>query len=185
MTAPTFHKLSWTQFEKDCLALYPKIKHITFDCIVSISRGGTVVSRIISDLLETLPISHITISSYHDLKKLDKPILTEESNRDFTDHTVLLIDEVSDTGETFHVAVDYLKKKGVKKIYTLSPYIKPHTTFHPDFWTQSIDAWIIFPYDILETAQGFIKMLGSKEEAQKKLLEVGFEPWELDVVGKI
>lgn len=182
MAHPTFHKLSWTQLEKDCLALYPKIKTLNIDCIVSISRGGTVVSRIISDLLGTLPISHITISSYHDLKKLDKPILTEESTHDFTGHTILLIDEVSDTGETFHVAVDYLLKKGVKKVYTLSPYIKPHTTFKPDFWTQSIDAWIIFPYDILETAEGFIKMYGSKEAAQQKLREVGFEKWEIEII---
>ncbi len=178
----SFHKISWTQLEKDCLCLFPKIKDIQFDCIVSISRGGTVVSRIISDLLETLPISHITISSYHDLKKLDKPILIEKSDRDFTGKTVLLIDEVSDTGETFHIAVDYLKKKSVKKVYTLSPYIKPHTTFKPDFWTQSIDSWIIFPYDIRETADGFTKMFGSKEAAKQKLLEVGFEPWELSVV---
>ena len=182
MAYPTFHKLTWEQLERDCITLFPKIKHISFDCIVSVSRGGTVVSRIVSDLLATLPISHITISSYHDLKKLDKPILIEESNRDFNGETVLLIDEVSDTGETFHVAVDYLQKKGVTKVYTLSPYIKPHTTFKPDFWTQSIDAWIIFPYDIRETADGFIKMFGSKEAAKQKLQEVGFENWELSIL---
>ena len=179
---PQFHKISWTQLEKDCLSLFPKIKNIQFDCIVPISRGGTVVSRIVSDLLETLPISHITISSYHDLKKLDKPILIEKSDRDFSDETVLLIDEVSDTGETFHIAVDYLQKKGAKKVYTLSPYIKPHTTFKPDFWTQSVDGWIIFPYDIRETADGFTKMFGSKEAAWEKLREVGFENWELSIL---
>lgn len=182
MPHPTFHKISWTQLEHDCISLFTHIKDIKFDCIVSISRGGTVVSRIISDLLETLPISHITISSYHDLKKLDKPVLIEKSDRDFTGQTVLLIDEVSDTGETFHIAVDYLKKNGVKKVYSLSPYIKPHTTFKPDFWTQSIDAWIIFPYDIRETADGFTKMFGSKEAARQKLREVGFENWELTIL---
>jgi len=174
-----FHKLSWEDLQRDCIALYPKIKDLDFDCIVSISRGGNVVSRIVSDLLGTLSISSITISSYHDLKKYDKPRLVERSDRDLKDKSVLLIDEVSDTGETFHIATDYLKSKRVKKIYTLSPYIKPHTTFHPDFYTKSIDAWIIFPYDLRETAEGFVKMFGCKEAARLKLAEVGFAEWEI------
>ena len=179
MSEITFHKLSWANLQDDCLALYPKIKEIQFDCIVSISRGGTVVSRIVSDLLGTLPISHITISSYQDLKKLDKPKLIEESDRNYTGQSVLLIDEVSDTGETFHIAVYYLKKKGIKTVHTLSPYIKPHTTFKPDFWTKSIDSWIIFPYDIRETFEGFEKMFGSKEAARSKMFEVGFHESEI------
>lgn len=175
-----YHKISWTDIEKDCLSMYPKIKSLNVDCIVSISRGGNVVSRIISDLMGTLPISSITISSYHDLKKYDTPRLVEKSDRDLMGKSVLLVDEVSDTGETFHIAVEYLKSKNVTKIYTLSPYIKPHTTFHPDFYAKSIDGWIIFPYDIRETTDGFIKMFGSKEQAKIRLFDVGFEEWEIE-----
>ncbi|MCA9371417.1 hypothetical protein KC726_00820 [Candidatus Woesebacteria bacterium] len=179
MSSLTFHKLSWGQLEKDCLLLYPKIKDLQIDRLVSISRGGNVVSRIVSDLLGSLPISHITITSYEHTKKLRTPIITEEPTVSFKDMTTLIVDEVSDTGDTFHIAEKYFKKKNVKKIFTLAPYIKPHTHFKPDFWTKSIDAWIVFPYDIRETADGFVKMFGSKGPARRKLLEIGFEEWEL------
>jgi len=47
-----FYKVSWEQYEKDCFVLSRKIKHIKFDKIVAISRGGLVAARIFSDLLD-------------------------------------------------------------------------------------------------------------------------------------
>jgi len=183
----TFHKLSWMDYYQDSVELYkkkvrPAIKENKIDCIVSITRGGGVIARIYSDLLGIIPITHITLTSYKDMKKLSKPIITEEPARDFKGKNIIIVDEVSDTGATFEIAIPYFKKKKVKKIYTLAPYIKPHTTFIPDFWYKSIDAWIIFPHDVRETFEGFIKLLGSPKHAQEKMLEVGFEQWELDAV---
>ena len=176
----SFHKLSWIDLEKDCLDLYhAKLKELEIDQIVSICRGGDIVSRIFSDLLGCLPISHITLTSYKDMKKQKVPVITEEPQRDLTEKTILVIDEVSDTGATFEIVTEYFKKRGVKRIYTLSPYIKPHTTFIPDFHQKSIDAWIVFPYDVKETADGFTKMFGSSKHAKEKMLEIGFQDWEI------
>jgi hypothetical protein len=175
-----FEKITWTQLEKDCLELYKEIKDIKFDTIVSISRGGSVVARILSDLLNNLPISHITITSYKDLKKDKQIVISEEPTASFKDKTILIVDEVSDTGACFDLAVSYFQKKHPKKIYTITPYIKPHTKFKTDFYKRSIDAWIIFPYELQETASAFVKMFGSKEHAIEKLLEVGLEQWQID-----
>ncbi len=181
----SFHKLSWSDLEKDCLDLYhTQLKDIKVDQIVSICRGGDIVSRIFSDLLGCLPISHITLTSYKDMKKQKVPVITEEPQRDLSEKTILVIDEVSDTGATFEIVTDYFKKRGVKKIYTLSPYIKPHTTFVPDFHQKNLDAWIVFPYDVRETAEGFTKMLGSVKHAKEKMLEIGFKEWEIErIIG--
>lgn len=181
MPTLTFHKLSWNQFHRDCVDLYKeKMKGTKIDIIVSITRGGNIVSRIYSDLLGVIPISNITMSSYKDMKKLDKPTISEEPSRNFRGKTILIVDEVSDTGATFEIAVPYFTKKNAKKIFTLSPYIKPHTTFIPDFWQKSIDAWIVFPYDIRETMEGFEKMFGNNERAHEKMMELGFKDWEIE-----
>lgn len=180
MPTITFHKLSWTDLQKDCVEIYQsKLKDVHIDQIVSICRGGDVVSRIFSDLLGTLPISHITLTSYKDLKKQKVPMITEEPQKDMSEKTILIIDEVSDTGQTFEMVVNYFSKRGVKKIYTLAPYIKPHTTFIPDFYHTKVDAWIVFPYDLRETAEGFTKMLGSKNHAREQMKEIGFQDWEI------
>ncbi|MBP9690553.1 hypothetical protein KBD81_00575 [Candidatus Woesebacteria bacterium] len=182
----TFHKLSWTDLHKDCLNLYQsKLKAIEVDQIVSICRGGDIVSRIFSDLLDNLPISHITLTSYEDIKKLKVPVITEEPRNDLTNKRILIIDEVSDTGASFDIAITYFKdKRHVKELFTLAPYIKPGTKYVPDFYQKSIDSWIVFPYEIRETAEGFEKMLGGSRHTREKMLEIGFKEWEVDSVTK-
>lgn len=181
MSQITFQKISWEQFEKDCIGLSKKLRDVPVDTIVSISRGGLVVARIVSDLLN-LPISHITITSYKDFEQRKIPKITETPSTEFYNKTILLIDEVSDSGLTFEHALEYFKKANAKKVYTLAPYIKPKTKYKPDFYLTSINAWIIFPYELRETTDAFIKMFQTKEHTKEKLLQVGFEKWEIDSV---
>jgi len=175
----TFTKLSWQDLERDCLELSQKIKSTKLDEIISISRGGMVASRILSDLLH-LPISHIAIESYADLKQMTEPVVTQISSREFKGEAILLVDEVSDSGKTFERALSYLQELPIAKVYTASSYIKPQTTHIPDFYTKSFDSWIVFPYDIRETYEAFVKEFGGKEKAIEKMEEIGFEDWELE-----
>ena len=155
-----FTKLSWQDLEKDCIELAKKIKDTKVDEIISISRGGMVVSRILSDLLN-LPISHIAIESYADLQQIQEPVVTQVSSREFKGEKILLVDEVSDTGKTYIRALSYLKTLPISQVYTASPYIKPHTEFIPDFYVKNLDTWIVFPYDIRETKEAFTKELSA------------------------
>ena len=177
-----FTKISWQDLEKDCIDLAAKIKDTKIDEIISISRGGMVVSRILSDLLD-LPISHIAIESYADMQQTKEPVVTQVSSREFKGETILLVDEVSDTGKTYERAMSYLQTLPISKVYTASPYIKPHTTFVPDFYVKSLDTWIVFPYDIRETKEAFVKEFGSREKAIEKMKELGFVEWELETSG--
>lgn len=174
----TFTKISWEKLEKDCIALAKKIKDTKIDEIISISRGGMVVSRLFSDLLN-LPISHIAIESYTDLSQQKEPIVTQISPREFKGENILLVDELSDSGKTFVRGLSYLKELPINKTYTAAPYYKPSTMHKPDFWVEGLDGWIIFPYEIRETKEAFIKQFGSKEKALEKMRELGFEEWEL------
>lgn len=176
-----YKKISWIRFSRDCLLLSQKIQQekIQFDKIIAIARGGLIVARILSDAL-SLPISNIVISSYQDLKQLKEPEIIEESTANFNGQTLLIVDEVSDTGKTFHRALSYFKNKKVKKIYTASTYIKPKTQFIPNFWVKMVDAWIIFPYDVFETYKAFLKQTNSEKKAKAMLKKVGFKKWEID-----
>jgi len=175
-----FHKLTWQKFYRDCLFLAKKIKKAQekIDRIIAISRGGLIPSRILSDYLQ-LPISNIVISSYKNLKQLKEPEIIEVAEINLQNQTILIVDEVSDTGKTFLRALRYFKDQKLKKIITASPYIKPKTKFVPDFWLKKIDAWIVFPYDLRETYEAFLKNHPSPSLAQNRLLKIGFRKWEV------
>jgi len=176
-----FYKFSWTEFYKDCLFLGKKIKNggEKIDRIIAISRGGLIPARILSDFLK-LPISNIVISSYSNLKQLKEPEIMEVAEIDLKDKSILIVDEVSDTGKTFISALKYFQQKPVKKIITTAPYIKPKTQFTPDFYLKKIDAWIVFPYDLKETYEAFLKEEKNKEKAIEKMKKIGFSSFELD-----
>lgn len=169
--------------QKTALPWLKKIKDLPqtqrVDKIVAISRGGLVAARIFSDLLN-IPVSQITISSYENLKQEKEPVIEEVPSRSFQKETILLVDEISETGKTFDRAIGYFKHLPVKKIYTLAPYVKSKTPRMPDFWLEKIDAWIIFPYEIRETYASFLKIFNDKEKTRRKMLNVGFEEWEVD-----
>jgi hypoxanthine phosphoribosyltransferase len=177
-----FKRISWTQLEKDTLKTVAEIKDIKFDKIISISRGGLVVSRIVSDIL-SIQISHIVISSYIGNQKQGKPYICELPGGNFYQQNILIVDEVSDTGDTLKQAVPFVKNLSPKKIATFAPYIKSRTKFIPDYYSQKTDDWIIFPYDIRETYENFMKEFGSKKEALFKMQEIGFQDWELEFIS--
>lgn len=175
-----FTRITWTQLEKDTLALAKKIRGTKIDEIISISRGGMVPSRIISDVLK-LPISHIAIESYSAMKQEKEPVVTQVSPRKFKGETILLVDEVSDTGKTFERALFYLATLPINKVYTASPYIKPHTKFIPDFWVKNLDTWILFPYELRDNFDALTQKFESTKKAKNKMLQLGFKPWEIEL----
>lgn len=174
-----FHKISWEQFEKDCIELAKKIKDTHIDRIIAISRGGLVPARILSDLLN-IRISHITISTYQNLHQEKEPRITEKPEEDFAGKSILIVDDISDTGNTFKHAVEHFSNFKDCKIYTVSPYIKSKTIHIPTFWEKKLDAWIIFPYELKETKDAFMNMFHSEEKMIEKLKEVGYEDWEIE-----
>ena len=180
-----FHKVSWEQYEKDCIELVQKIEKLPKaekpTKIVAICRGGLVAARILSDLL-SIPISNITIASYKNLKQEKEPLIDETPSASFNNEVVLLVDEICDTGKTFKRALSYFNNFPLKKIYTLALYTKSHANPQPDFFAKKIDAWIIFPYELRETKAAFMKMYKSEKETNEKLLKVGFKTHEVKAI---
>lgn len=125
----------------------------TFDEIISISRGGALVARILSDLLD-LPILNIGIRSYHSVDQQGELVVTQPLTVDIEGKKILVVDEICDSGKTFEVAVAHLKGLQPSLLKTVSLYLKPHATFMPDFVGERTDKWVVFPYEIRETIEG-------------------------------
>lgn len=175
-----FYKISWEELEKDCFELAKKLKKEKFDRILCISRGGLVWARMFSDLLN-LPVSHLTVTSYQHLKQQKETKITE-TPKDLKNQKFLVIDEIVDSGKTLQVVIDYLKEQKITGFKTLAPIVRTFSKPLPDFYLKVIDEWIIFPYEMCETTAAFVKLFKTKQKAREKLLEIGFELWEIDEI---
>jgi hypoxanthine phosphoribosyltransferase len=181
-----FYVLKWSVFYKDIVRLYKKIKGDNYkpDIIVAIARGGWVVGRIISDLLEVNQVTDLHITFYTNVySTLKEPIILEGIGKDIKNKKILVVDDVSDTGESLIKAIDYLRSFNPLIIKTATVYIKPWTKFIPDYYIKSIDKWIMYPYEVKETIDKlknkWLNENKSSEWIENKLIEIGIPKWQV------
>ena len=151
---------NWDQIYDMLLRLAIRIRQSGFrpDLIVGVSRGGWAPGRILSDLLANTHTANIKIEFYVGIgKTARKPIVTQPISEDISDKKILVVDDVSDTGESLIVALEHVRERGAGGIRTVTIYYKPHSKFKPDFFAETTNNWIIFPWERLEATKLLIQ----------------------------
>ena len=122
------------------------------DMIVGLARGGWVLARVLCDLigvkdLVSLKVEHWGVTATPDGKaKLKYPL-----NVDLTEKNVLVVDDITDTGESMHVTVEYLKSLKPSEIKTAALRHITSSKFMPDYVGEEISwRWVIFPWNFTE-----------------------------------
>jgi len=132
------------------------------DYIVGVWRGGAPVGIAVQELLHVLGVEadHIAIrtSSYLGIgeraKKVQVHGLTYLIKRLESEHSLLIVDDVHDSGLSIHQTIVELKracKKNTPEIRVATPYYKPannKTDRVPDYFLHSSDEWLVFPHEI-------------------------------------
>ena len=183
---PNFEFVSWQQMHRLCFELSRKIKESDreFDTIVSISRGGHIPSRMLSDFLG-LPIFSVTIQSYKEFKQ-GKLEITQKLGMFLEGQNVLVVDEIADSGKTLERAIGYLTKLRATSVATAVVCVKPQSNPKPDFFGSVSSYWVIFPYEVRETITSVWSLWKEAGKDVGELVEMlvagGFEREQIDSV---
>jgi uncharacterized protein len=171
---PSFLFLNFTEFAHHCLEVAVKIKaeykDQPIDYIVSIQRGGALMSKILSDILN-VPIATLTVSTYEKLQQTKEPYIAQEISTTLSGKHVLVVDEICDSGATLLFVKDYLEKQAPASLRTAVLFVKSHSTFTPDFWAVASDKWIVFPGELRETAEALQKIEGLDSTVHQEFQE--------------
>ena len=88
-------------------------------------------------------------------ERYDNPKIQRDTTIAVEDQTVLLIDDLSDRGDTLKFLTQFIADKGARQVLTLALYVKPLAmrTCPIDFFFGEIeqDTWIITPRETVET----------------------------------
>jgi hypothetical protein len=145
-------EISWGKIDDLCQKLSEKIsKNYSPDIIIGIIRGGLVPARLISDLMHNKNIATMRVESYFGIGKRKEPKITQKLTVEIKNKSILLVDDVSDSGYSMKEAVKYLKKLHPSTIKTATLHYKPQSIFKPDYYIEETDKWIIYPWEINET----------------------------------
>lgn len=150
---PDLRFISWDDFHEMGHELACQLKELRPESctIISVSRGGHALARVVSDFLK-LPIFSVSIQSYTDLKQHELQI-TQELNVDLKGRHVLLVDEIIDSGKTLVRALDYLQDFQLKSVTSVSLHVKPEAIMKSDFYVDELTEWVVYPYEVRETIE--------------------------------
>lgn len=133
------------------------------DFIVGVWRGGTPVGIAVQELLEQYGVhsDHISIrtSSYKGMERTEGSVrvhgldyILDNVN---AEHSLLIIDDVFDTGLSVQAVIDRLKLKARRntpnQIRVATAYFKPlknRTSMKPDYFVHETDDWLVFPHEM-------------------------------------
>jgi hypoxanthine phosphoribosyltransferase len=136
------------------------------DLIVAIGRGGYVPARIVCDFLMHSLLASIKIEHW-DKAACKRP---EAAVRfplavDVHGQDVIIIDDITDTGDTLKAAIDYISSLGAHKVKTGVMQHKTTSSVVPDFYAEILEdwKWIIYPWAAHEDLVGFTERVLSVE----------------------
>ena len=140
------------------------------DKIVAIGRGGYIPARILCDFLDIYDLSAIRVEHYKKgiqrkaVARIVDPLCAGVSGQ-----RLLVVDDVSDTGDTFQVAVEHICKFNPQEIKTAVLHHKIVAGFVPDYFAQRVIKWrwLIYPWAMMEDLSAFIRQMENRPSSVK------------------
>jgi hypoxanthine phosphoribosyltransferase len=170
---------SWQEVYELCRELARKIKNSGFkpDAIVAVARGGWVPARILADFLLIRELYSVKAEHWGIVATVTgKAKITQPLTVDLTGKSVLVVDDVADTGETVEIVAQHVREKNAKEVRTAVIDFKHTSKFVPDYYAREMSewAWIVYPWSLYEDVKDLIVKLeeeGNAEEIARKLEE--------------
>ena len=146
--------MSWELFDTLAKNVAEKIKKSGFkpDFMVGLARGGWVLSRVLCDYigvkdLVSLKVEHWGVTATPD----GKAQIKYPFDIDLTGRNVLVVDDITDTGESMIIAEEYVQSKNPKSIKTAALRHIEGSKFTPDYYGDVITwRWVVFPWNFVE-----------------------------------
>lgn len=148
--------VSWEDIENWCSTIRNKVvENFSPEVIIGLSRGGLVPARILSDSLWIKDL--LSIKTEHwgiTATKSGEAILNDPGKLNLKGKRVLVVDDITDTGQSMKLAYNFVKSQGPLEVRTATMLHITRSEFVPDYYGEEISqdkwTWFIFPWNVYE-----------------------------------
>lgn len=139
------------------------------DAIVGVARGGWVNARLQCDLLGVKDLYSVKVDHWGVTATKDgKAKLTCLLTGDVEGKEVLVIDDITDTGESLTMAVEHVKEQGPARVKSATLMHIAGSKFVPDYFGVEVSwAWEIFPWNFYEDLNALILKIFEGEKVNE------------------
>jgi len=149
--------VTWNEIEKWVKMIVKKMKEDNFrpEIVIGLARGGLIPARLISDYLQVKDLyavktEHwgITASPDGTARITQKLPISVEGKR------VLVVDDITDTGQSLSLAVDHINSYKPKELRSATLLHITHSKYVPHYFAEIVPeekwTWFIFPWNVYE-----------------------------------
>ncbi|NLI74230.1 MAG: phosphoribosyltransferase [Euryarchaeota archaeon] len=120
--------------------------------IIGLTRGGWIPARLLCDILEVKKLYAVKTEHWGVTANPDgKALLTQELNVDIQNEEVLLVDDITDTGESMSLAMAHLHDMNPRVLNSATLLHITRSKFKPDYYSIEVPednwTWFIFPWN--------------------------------------
>ncbi|HUV03320.1 MAG TPA: phosphoribosyltransferase [Desulfobacteria bacterium] len=151
--------VDWNYAYDLCKDVGEEIKAVGFkpEIVVGVARGGWYLARMLCDFfmlkdLLSLKMEHWGITATITGDAMLKYGLDEKAREMLSGKRVLIADDVTDTGDSLKLVVEYVKSLGAREVKTVTMHHKTSSSYVPDFYGELMSdwTWIVYPWSIHE-----------------------------------
>ena len=154
---PKCRRTSWADLERwsDEIAAQVRAADFQPETLVALTRGGWVPARMLADRLGLKRLLAVRAQHWGVTARPDgRAELTEGLVHSVRGQRVLVVDDITDTGESLALAVAHVRDAGASLVHSAACLHIGHSAFVPEFIGEEIprDAWVwvIFPWNLWE-----------------------------------
>ncbi|HID97784.1 MAG TPA: phosphoribosyltransferase [Thermodesulfobacteriaceae bacterium] len=133
--------------------------------VAAIARGGYVPARLVCDCLDIYDLTSFRIAHYtggatmEDTARLSFPL-----QMDIKGKNVLVVDDVTDTGDTVALALEHIQGLAPAECRVGVLHHKRISTVEPDYFARKVVKWrwLVYPWAVVEDVTGFIHRLARR-----------------------
>lgn len=120
------------------------------DAVVGIARGGLALAGALAYALDLKMLGSLNVEFYTGVgTTLETPIVLPPTldQDSLAGKSVLLVDDVADSGRTLKLVVQLLRERG-SEVRSVCLYSKPTTVEEPTYVWKKTSKWINFPWSV-------------------------------------
>ena len=168
--------VTWSQVQRLARDLAFRIRKDGFepDIIVAIGRGGWVPGRLLSDYLGNLNLTEFKVEHYKGTEKQAVARIRYPLKADVTGQRVLVVDDVTDTGDSFNVALEHIRSRGEpEQMRTLVLHHKTVSSYVPDYFARGMSEWrwLIYPWAVAEDLTALVQGMEGRPAGADALVD--------------
>jgi uncharacterized protein len=154
--------------------------------VIGLTRGGWVPARLICDHLKVKKLYAVKTEHWGVTANQDgKALLTQELSISIANDNVLVVDDITDTGESLMLALGHLGEMRPKELKSATLLHIAHSKIQPDYFCVHVAkeewTWFIFPWNLHEDLRTILPKTLTRARSEKEVQTAFKDQFSIDV----